>query len=130
MTDQLQLILGSLGALSLFLFVASVLVIPVVVILIPTDYFVRPPKPRVALTPVRLAGQLLKNALGLVLVLAGILMLFLPGQGILSILLGVSLLDFPRKKELQLRLLRVRGIQRTVNWIRLRANRPPIRDPG
>ena len=46
-----------------------------------------------------------RNLYGSLLILAGIVMLFLPGQGILTILFGFLLLDFPGKRGLWRRML-------------------------
>ena len=61
-----------------------------------------------------------------VLVMAGIAMLVLPGQGLLTILLGIMLLEFPGKRRVELMLLRRPEILAGLNWIRRHANRPPF----
>jgi hypothetical protein len=71
----------------------------------------------------------LKNLLGLLFLLSGLVMLFIPGQGILTILLGLSLLDFPGKPEIQLRLLRMPKVQKLIQWIRKKAKQPPLLIP-
>jgi hypothetical protein len=45
-------------------------------------------------------------------------MLFIPGQGLLTMFLGLVLLDFPGKYKLQLYCLKVRPVRRSLNWIR------------
>ncbi len=122
-------LLAGLGLLSLALFLISLLVFPLIIVLLPADYFLRPEARLSQLSPPRRLLRLLKNAFGLFLVLAGILMLFLPGQGLLSIFLGISLLDFPGKRELELRLLRHPRIAKSLAWVRRRAKRQPIRLP-
>jgi hypothetical protein len=59
-----------------------------------------------------------KNALGFVLVLTGIFMLLLPGQGLLTIIAGMMLLDFPGKQLLERRLVRRPLVLRSINWLR------------
>lgn len=56
-------------------------------------------------------------------------MLFLPGQGILAMLMGLMLLDFPRKRHAELWLIRKPRIHATVNWIRAKTNHPPLEIP-
>jgi hypothetical protein len=68
-----------------------------------------------------------KNALGAMLVVAGIVMLFTPGQGVLAILLGVSLLDFPGKRTIERRIVQRPSVLRLVNAMRAQANRPELR---
>jgi hypothetical protein len=76
----------------------------------------------------RWGGLILKNVLGGVLVLFGVVMSLpgVPGQGVLTILMGVMLLDFPGKRQLELKLVRRPKVLRAVNGIRRRFNRPPL----
>lgn len=117
--------------LSLLTFVGSLVGIPLLIVRMPADYFLRPePTPDTwpARHPaVRLVVLVAKNLLGLVLVIAGILMLLLPGQGILAILLGLALLDLPGKRALERRLIRSPAILPAVNAIRAKAGQPPLR---
>ena len=68
---------------------------------------------------------------GAALALAGIVlaMPLVPGQGILTILIGLSLLDFPGKRKMELKLIRLRAVRRGINWIRARAQQPPLELP-
>ena len=76
--------------------------------------------------PWRLALGILKNVVAVVLLLAGVAMLVLPGQGVATILVGLLMMDFPRKKELQRRILSMPAILRTVNALRTRTGEPPL----
>jgi hypothetical protein len=71
-------------------------------------------------------GRVLKNLLGLVLVLAGIAMMLLPGQGLLTVFVGLLLLEFPGKHRLERRLIGWGPIYRAINRLRRRAGRPPL----
>src|SRR6266480_3667735 len=62
-----------------------------------------------------------KNLLGLVLILAGIAMLVLPGQGLLTIVVGVVLMDFPGKFRLERWLATRVPVWRSLNWLRRKA---------
>jgi hypothetical protein len=112
----------SIGSLAL---VAQLL--PLVVVRLPADYFVREHHVghgrRGWLDWVWHVG---KNALGVVFLLAGIAMLVLPGQGILTILIGVLMLDFPGKRALERRLVCRPGILKHVNRLRQRRGRAPL----
>lgn len=125
-TDLSEGALAWVIGVSLFTFFASLIAVPIVVIQMRSDYFVRSASKKMPRTPLQLVGRILKNALGVILLIMGAAMLFLPGQGLLAILLGLSLLDFPGKRNLQLRLLRLRGVQRSVDWMRKKANKPPL----
>jgi hypothetical protein len=111
-----------LGVASLAMFVASLVVFPLVVIQLPRDYFVRSRR-----EPARLRRRhpmlwavltVVKNAVGFVLILAGIAMLVLPGQGLLSILVGLALTNFPGKFKLERRLARMPKVANGLNRIR------------
>jgi len=67
-----------------------------------------------------------KNALGYILIVAGIVMLALPGQGILAILIGIMLLNFPGKFRLERWIITRRPVIRSINWLRQRAKRAPL----
>lgn len=76
----------------------------------------------------RWSGLIGKNLLGAFLVLLGVVMSLpgVPGQGVLTILLGVMLLDFPGKRALELKLVSRPKVLRTINRIRHRFDRPPL----
>lgn len=76
----------------------------------------------------RWGGLVVKNLLGAFLVLLGVVMSLpgVPGQGVLTILLGVMLLDFPGKRRLELKLVSRPKVLRTINRIRQRFDRTPL----
>jgi membrane protein YqaA with SNARE-associated domain len=118
---------------SLVMFVLGVVLVPVVVARIPTDYFMRRHQSLERLQRrsrwVGVLALLLKNTLGVVLILAGVAMLVLPGQGVLTLLVGITLVDFPGKSRCELWLIRRRPVLRAVGWIRAKAGRPPLELP-
>jgi hypothetical protein len=63
---------------------------------------------------------------GLVFLLAGFAMLFLPGQGILTMLIGISLMDFPGKRMLERKLVGRPAVLKTINMMRAKFDRPPL----
>ena len=79
---------------------------------------------------VRVPLRVLKNVLALALILLGVAMLVLPGQGILAILLGVMLGDFPGKMRLQQRLLARPKVMNSLNWLRRKFRKPPLDRPS
>jgi hypothetical protein len=131
---------GAHQALLTWLFAASVVVallglilVPIAIARLPADHFVRTePRPgswRDRHPALRITLFVLRNALGVVLILAGIAMLALPGQGILTILLGLALVDGPGKRRLELALVRPKLVRRAIDWIRRKAGSPPLRFP-
>jgi hypothetical protein len=67
-----------------------------------------------------------KNVLGYIFVVAGIFMLVLPGQGVLTILVGIMFLNFRRKYELERWIVSRRPVLRSINWVRRHAGRDPL----
>jgi len=115
--------------LSIVSFVGSVIAIPWILIRLPQDYFCES-HPRTWLKdhhPVlRLIALAVKNFAGWLLLLGGIAMLVLPGQGLLTILIGVSLMDFPGKRAIERKLISRPLILQAINRIRQRFDRPPL----
>jgi Putative transmembrane protein (PGPGW) len=126
-------VVSLLVASSVLLFVAGVVLTPVALCRLPADYFLgeRPPLARSARRhPVLWFGALvLKNVLGGVLVLAGLVMLALPGPGLVTLLVGVTLLNFPGKRALEIWIVQRQVVLDGINWIRVRAAREPLRVP-
>lgn len=122
-----------LGVLSGVTFVGSMVALPIIVARIPADYFRRDHRhtshQHTQLTVLRLVSLFLKNLLGLVLIVAGVAMLVLPGQGILTILMGLMLMNFPGKQGFERRLVQQPSILRAINWMRAQAHRPPLEVP-
>jgi hypothetical protein len=122
-------ILWGVSAVSLITFIGTVAVLPLLVARIPDDYFVRSRKVslREQSHPLsRLLCLIVKNLAGIVFIIAGVVMLFIPGQGILTILIGVMLMNFPGKRRIALRIARQPTVLRAVNWMRVRSRRPPL----
>ena len=77
---------------------------------------------------VRMFGVILKNGIGVFLVVLGIILSLpgVPGQGILTILLGIMLLDFPGRRKLELKLLHRPQVFKTINKLRDKFGKPPL----
>ena len=117
--------------LSVLLFVATLFVIPILIGRLPADYFRRDRAPAWWRRHPALHVTLVvaRNALGALLLLAGLAMLVLPGQGLLTMLVAVVVADFPGKRRFELWLIRRRLIHRAVAWIRRRRGKPPLQLP-
>jgi len=122
-------VLLALFVFSVVGFVGSLIAIPFILIRLPPHYFDER-YPRTWMEDhhpiLRLIGHVIKNAVGVVLLLAGVAMLFLPGQGILTMLIGVSLLDFPGKRHLEAKLISQPTVLKTINGLRERFGQPPL----
>jgi hypothetical protein len=123
-------LLVGLGISSLVMFVGTLLLVPVLVVRMPADYFLYPERsvePSSAPAVWRALARVGKNLLGLVLLLVGLALLVLPGQGVLTIVIALALFDFPGKRRLQRALARRSTVRRSVDWIRGRRGQPPLR---
>ena len=118
-----------LAVSSLFMFVGTLIAIPIILVRLPADYFdIRKPRPWMENHhPIlRVVGHLVKNLVGLVFLLAGLAMLLLPGQGVLTILIGLSLLEFPGKRRLEAKLVGQQTVLNTINKMRAKFGKPPL----
>jgi hypothetical protein len=118
-------------ALTVTTFVLSIIAVGFVVVRIPPTYFVGDHPPRVWADRhpfIRLPLIVGKNLLGALLIALGLVMSLpgVPGQGILTILIGAMLVDFPGKRRFERWLLRRRGVLSGVNKLRARYGRPPL----
>ena len=116
--------------ISTFAFVATLIAVPAFVIRIPSDYFSRSTQPTTEWERqhprVRALGIGVKNIVGLILILMGIVMLIIPGQGFLTITIGLMLTDFPGKYRLVRWLASRKQIMTAMNMLRERAGKKPL----
>jgi len=127
--DNTEWVVG-MGVASVVMFVGSLVLLPVLVLRMRADYFIddRSRSQTFAHShPVlRWSFLVVKNVLGVVLLVLGAAMLVGPGQGVLTILLSLSLLNFPGKRRLEIRLLRLPGVLAAINRLRHRAGHDPV----
>lgn len=118
---------------SVVTFFASIVLAWLFIVRIPADYLTNDDsKVKRFRATYPLAGAVLsvgKNLLGLLFAASGFIMLFIPGQGLLFIFLGLTLIDFPGRKELIRKLLSWRDTLSVINQIRSRAGRFPLEAP-
>ncbi len=122
-------VLVPLGIISALFFVVSLVAIPLILIRLPVHYFDEH-YPRSWFRnhhPVlRVLLHVMKNVLGGIFLVAGVAMLVLPGQGILSILIGLSLLEFPGKRRFEAKLVGQPKVFQAINALRKRFDRAPL----
>lgn len=115
---------------SLATFIVSLVAIPWLITRIPADYFTDE-HARVAFIEYRNPWlkwlvKLLRNALGVILLCGGFIMLFAPGQGLLTMAMGLFLLDYPGKFRLEHYLVSRPLIYRSLNWLRKKYGKEPL----
>lgn len=112
-------------------FAISAISVGIVMVKIPAAYFSShyrqdflPGKPWL----VRWSAVILKNLLGAFLILLGILLSLpgVPGQGVLTILLGLIMIDIPGKRPLEARIIKRPNVLAAVNRLRARYDKPPL----
>ena len=122
-------VLVGLTVASIIGFMGSLVAIPWILIRLPSDYFdMRIPRHWMKdHHPVlRTIGLIIKNMIGIVFLLAGFLMLFLPGQGLLTMLIGISFMDFPNKRKLEARIVGQPTLLNAINAMRQKFNKLPL----
>lgn len=128
-----ETLIGYLGVLSLVTFFLTLLLVPILIIRMPADYFMYDKQHlkqfRRQHPFERLITTVIKNIFGVIFISAGLAMLVLPGQGILTILIGVTLISFPKKRALECRIIEQHTVVRTINWMRTRAGKDPLELP-
>jgi hypothetical protein len=75
---------------------------------------------------IRWAAFIVKNIIGFLIIIAGIIMIFTPGPGVPTILLGLILMDIPGKRPLEARLIQRPMVLSAVNDLRAKYNKPPL----
>ena len=124
-------VLIGLGASSILIFIISILGISWFVAQIPEDYFLsskrKPSKWQEQKPILRLAVLFGKNIIGVSLIIGGLLMLVLPGQGLLTIVTGLLLINYPGKYKLEQKLVAIPSVFKALNWMRVKANKPPLK---
>ena len=129
--DFIKPFLALMGVVSLLIFLISLLLVPWLVAKIPEDYFFHLKRKKTS--PLKasfgryLVFWLARNTLGLILLASGFLMLFIPGQGLLTMLMGLVLMDYPGKYSLEKKIVGYPAVFKGLNWLRAKANKPPLR---
>lgn len=125
-----------LTLISVGLLILSVLAVGIVLLRLPEEYFVRARPPwwrrKERWTGPQVAKTVAKNLAGVLLVVGGAALAAVPGvpgQSLLTVFMGLFLVDFPGKYRFQCWILRRRGVSRRVNRLRVRFGRRPLASP-
>ena len=122
-----------LGSLSIFILIISVFMMVLIISFLQEDYFKSENRNLISSVQnsryplLKLLVLITKNFFGVLLLLSGILMLVLPGQGILTIITGLVFMDYPGKYKFERKLLRQKGVINSINWIRSRLSKPSLK---
>jgi len=125
-----ETLVWTLGVLSLLFFIITLTIIPWLILQIPDDYFTEQKRHSFLDSShhsvLKILLLVLKNLTGAFFLLLGFALLVLPGQGLLTILLGMVMIDFPGKYRLERWFVLRKPVLRSINWLRNKGNKPPI----
>ena len=136
LTDTLRFLASPAGltaslVLTVVLLVGSAWAVRWYVLRLPPDILLRTQPPARQRPPrMWLVALVARNVLGTVLLLAGIAMLVLPGQGLLTIAISLALLDLPFKWRVTRAILSYRPVLAGINRLRTGAQLPPLEQPA
>jgi len=119
---------GWLVMISLLTALITLALVPVLITHIPEDYFCHHRRLRTSKNHplVSVAIKAAKNLLGVMFFLVGFVLLFLPGQGLILILVGMLIMNYPGKYALERWLIQRRGVLPALNAIRVRYGKAPL----
>jgi hypothetical protein len=108
----------------------SFVAVAIAIVRLPADYFSRPGPP-VQHTRTSTLRRIARNLLGILLIAVGVVLSVpgIPGQGVLTILLGVMLVDFPGRWKAERWLVSRPGVLATMNTLRRKFGKPALLDP-
>jgi hypothetical protein len=124
---QFEDYIGLIVTVSALIFVVSLIFTPFLVSKIPHDYFTNPQYHKLEIKHFgHLIFVVLRSVFGFLLILLGVAMLFTPGQGILAIIVGLFLMEFPGKKRLEHKIIENEITFKSLNWMREKFKKPPL----
>ena len=126
-------ILIGIGGLSILILIVSIIGLGWFISQIPEDYFIH--EKRQAdnwdkySSETRVVIIIVKNVIGIVMLISGFLLLILPGQGILTMIIGVLLIDYPGKFKLEQKIISITSVFRGINWFRAKSKQSYLQHP-
>ena len=122
------LVAGSLLTIAIGIFLG-----PWLILRLPADYFTYRRRHALRATRPHPAVHLLlttaKNLVGAILVIAGLCLFFLPGQGIITLVAGLIVMNYPGKFRLERWLVSRPRVLPALNWLRRRYGRDLLLEP-
>jgi len=126
---QHVMLVGSLTAGSTILLLLSIVATPWIVARLPEDYLLQRDGKAPAHPLIRVSIDALRTLFGAALVSLGVLMLVIPGPGLITLLMGLSIARFPGKHRLLRYVASRETVYSSLNWMRKRYGKPPLLHP-
>jgi hypothetical protein len=127
--SEYTLFFSAVAGVSIVLIIVSLAATPWLVASLPIDYLL--PKVRHS-KPMGLHSALIqtfRNIVGVISVILGIILMFTPGPGLVVLLLGISVAEFPGKHRLLISIAIQPNVFKSLNWMRTRGGKPPFVHP-
>ena len=124
-----------LSIASIVMFCIGLVVMRYAIVYMPADHFVRDGQPSawwLRQHPViRWVILILKNLLGAMLLLAGVVLSLpmIPGPGVMLMLVGISLMNLPGRRQLELWLVSFPAVHQKIDSLRARNGQQPLKLP-
>jgi|TARA_B110000438_G_C15767434_1_gene630285 hypothetical protein len=126
-------ILISLGGLSILMVILSIIGAGWFISKIPEDYFIHEKRQHgnwnEYSSEVRIVIIIAKNIFGVAMLISGLLLLVLPGQGLLTMIIGLLLIDYPGKFRLEQKIISIPSVFKGLNWFRAKSKKPYLKHP-
>ena len=127
------MILTSLVGLSILMLIVSIIGVGWFISQIPEDYFIHEKRQsdnwKKYSPETRIVIIVAKNILGVTMLISGLLLLILPGQGVLTMIIGLLSIDYPGKFKLEQKIIAIPSIFKTLNWFRAKSNKSHLQHP-
>ena len=119
------------GIVSIVLFFLSLFLLRYVILRLPEDYFIKVSSISKSNSKSlkKIIVRIAKNALGFLLTISGIILLFTPGQGMITILIGLCLIDLAFVNQWKKKMIYNSKVQKALNWIRSKKSVKPFNFP-
>jgi hypothetical protein len=128
--DTYQSEIAAVGSVSLVLLLITLLATPWLISLLPVDYFRETKRPSQTSGVLAITLATLRNILGALFMVVGIIMLLLPGPGLVCFIMGLSLCEFPGKQSFLRNLItRFPSILNSLNWFRRKSGKERLLPP-
>jgi hypothetical protein len=125
----IEIVVGTVGVI--LGFALSYAVVMVILVKMPANYFHSDyehhflPDSHPVL---RTAGLVLKNIVGVLVIITGIILSFpgIPGPGLLTIFIGVMITDIPGKRKLEAKFIQRPAVLSAINKLRTKYKKPEL----